>query len=192
MYCSFYYFDAFSNATPPTAWIFKDVAELQSWKRCFLLTHEECVAHSYGLLVADLGCWLIRHWSNQSNRHHYTQNGSYLFKVLNIIMAFIQLMLCSSKGTICVQGTTRAFAPMWWADTCRKVPGGSGSSVLSISWLGFMWWFPKFKTGGKLQPHWPLRDDSYERYLAKEIDIISIQFSTIQALSGWELRVGTH
>lgn len=71
---------------------------------------------------------------------------------------------------------------MWWAATCWKVqwkdkPSGRRySSGLSISWLGFVWWFPKFKTGGQLQPHWPPRGASYKRYPAKEIDIISIHF----------------
>lgn len=85
MSCNFYYFDAVSNAP----------------MRHLLLTH--------------LGCWLLfctRSLSNQSNRHHYTHYESYLFKVLNMIIAFIQLMLCSTKGTIRARGTTRAFAPM--------------------------------------------------------------------------------
>lgn len=173
MSCNFYYFDAVSNAAPSAAWIFKDVVELQSWNTAFFWPMRN-------LSPTHLGCWLLFCTSslpNQSNRHHYTQYESYLFKVLNMIIAFIQLVLCSSKGTIHARGTTRAFAPMWWADTCWKVqwkdiPSGRRySSGLSILWLGFVWWFPKFKTGGKLQPHWPLRGDSYKRYPVKEIDI---------------------
>lgn len=37
---------------------------------------------------------------------------SYLFEVLSISIASIQLMLFSSKGTICAQDTIRVFAPM--------------------------------------------------------------------------------